>query len=120
VVVMVGWVFFRADDFTQAAVIIKAMFGFAQGEPVMPLVTVLTPEVLAALAIGCLFSFPLLARLLDLAGRPRISAHESYRGPNADTLDVHVMPVPVLLVGFVFCLAILATNTLNPFLYFRF
>lgn len=120
VVVMVGWVFFRADDFTQAAVIIKAMFGFALGEPVMPLVTVLTPEVLAALAIGCLFSFPLLAKLLDLAGRPRISAHESYRGPNADTLDVHVMPVPVLLIGFVFCLAILATNTLNPFLYFRF
>ncbi len=120
VIVMVGWVFFRADDFTQAAVIIQAMFGVVQGVSATPLATALTPEVLVALVMGCLLSFPLLSKLLDLAGRPRVGAHAGYRGPNADTLDVHVMSVPVLLLGFVLCLAILATNTLNPFLYFRF
>lgn len=120
VVVMVGWVFFRADDFPQALVIIGSMFGFARGEPVLPLITALTPEVVVALAAGCLLSFPLLAKCMSLLGRPKVAAHATYHGPNADTLDVHLIPIPVLLIGFVLCIAILATSSLNPFLYFRF
>lgn len=119
-VVMIGWIFFRADDFSQATTIIQAMFGFARGEPVMPLSTSLTPEVVVALILGCILSFPVLAKVLDAAGLPKVGALASYHGPNADTLDVHLIPVWVLLGGFMLSVALLATNTLNPFLYFRF
>lgn len=120
IVVMIGWVFFRADDFGHATKVIAAMVGLSNGEPVLPLAALLSPEAIMALAFGCLLSFPVIPRLLDWIGKPRLAPAKPNDLPNAGTLDVHQLPITVLVVGFVLSLALLATNTLNPFLYFRF
>ncbi|MBV9294902.1 MAG: MBOAT family protein, partial [Acidobacteriaceae bacterium] len=121
-VVMIGWVFFRAATFTQALVFFKAMFGRPATVPETPPTLLwLTPEIIVALAAGILFSFPIVPRLLDSLGRQRIArATMFYPEARLDTLFVHPLPVSVLISGLALCIVLLASGSLNPFLYFRF
>ncbi|MEO5596404.1 MAG: MBOAT family O-acyltransferase [Lysobacteraceae bacterium] len=122
-VVMLGWVFFRAVDLSHAMQIIAQLFGRGARAAMpdsMPLPLLLTPEAIAALVLGCLFSFPLLPKLLDALRQPRIARSAQIGEARLDTVYVHALPIVVLLVGFVLCIALLVGNSLNPFLYFRF
>lgn len=72
-VIMVGWVFFRAHDFQQASMVVKALAGFG-AEPAswQPLMVWVTPETLVALVLGCLLSFPVLPAVLEKLRMPKI------------------------------------------------
>jgi len=119
-VVLLGWVLFRAPDLPHALSYYAAMFdpaGFHA--PGVDLRVVANNEVLVALALGVVFSVPTLPWLLDRAGAARLAAS---RGLDArlDTRSVHVLSNPVLVAGLVLSIAHLAGSSLNPFLYFRF
>jgi alginate O-acetyltransferase complex protein AlgI len=120
-VVMVGWVFFRAGNFGHALSYLHSMLHpqLAARLP-MDMLALLTPEVRAALLLGILFSFPLWPNVLDRIGQPRLARSPQILEARMDTLQVHLIPVAGLLLGFALSCALLASSTLNPFLYFRF
>ena len=119
-IVMVGWVLFRATDLDHVWIILSAMFGFAEGTPASPVELWFTRDVMLAMALGIVFSFPVLPRILELLKVPALT------GPvvpgTAHVQVTLVRPIPVLLLIFGLCLscALLISSSLNPFLYFQF
>ena len=112
IVVMVGWVFFRAADLSGALSMLQAMVGFGAGTPTpYALGWFLNNEVLVAMAAGAIGSTPLVgtiaARLAD--------RHDAILPwlPSA----VAVMALTALLAA---SLMLIAARTYNPFIYFRF
>jgi alginate O-acetyltransferase complex protein AlgI len=120
-VVMVGWVFFRADTFSHAWAVIRALGGAQATERVWdPVMTWMTPETIVALAVGCVLSFPVVPAVLERLRLPAVPGTHRPGQPVTQADRVFAMPSSVLLAGFVCSLFLLATSTLNPFLYFRF
>jgi alginate O-acetyltransferase complex protein AlgI len=119
-VVMIGWVFFRADSLPHALRYLGAMFD-PRGvrPPDLPLQVIANGQVLGALVVGSLFAFPLLPALLERLRAPRAEAPGDVPA-RLDTRSVHALPVAALAVAFVLSVALLVGSTLNPFLYFRF
>ncbi|WP_168834094.1 MBOAT family protein [Rhizobium sp. P32RR-XVIII] len=118
-VVVVGWVFFQSRDFAQAWAFLLAMAGFGATD-VTPLRLWLTPECVAALLFGCLFSFPVVPRLLNKLGIQSVPGPLDLSQQDRQPALVHPLPVALLLLGFILSIALMVGNSLNPFLYFRF
>jgi alginate O-acetyltransferase complex protein AlgI len=121
VAVTAGWVFFRAETFAGAIALLRAMSGFAEASAVEHTPPVyLQPDVVLALVAGVVFSAPVLpglgkayTRLLgSLAGRPRVA-----RRLEAVCALASTTVLTLLLMG---SAMLLAANTYNPFIYFRF
>jgi alginate O-acetyltransferase complex protein AlgI len=115
--VLVGWVFFRADNLYKALIYLKSMFApgtLWRGDA--HLLALLNTEVITAFVLGAILAFPTLPRLLERWGTPRADA----AFPASDTRAVHVLPVVVLIAGLGVSVAHLVNASLNPFLYFRF
>jgi len=120
-VVMVGWVFFRADSLPQALSYLGQMIRpdrFAS--PDAALAILLNAQTLTALLAGTLLAAPLLPAVMQRLGAPRAEPPRPDLPGRLETRSVHALPVPLLAAGFVLSVAILAGSTLNPFLYFRF
>ena len=122
-VVMVGWIYFRAETFAQAGNVVAALAGFGASSAAAgwhPMAIWMTPEAWAAMASGCVLSFPVLPALLERMRVPRVygSTDPGMRG--RDPGYVHALPTVALVFGLVCSLVLLAGSTLNPFLYFRF
>lgn len=107
-VVIIGWVFFRIEDFNEAIAFIGKMFSFNGGMDNSPLMY-LNPFMWTVIITGVLFSAPLrgiisnrLARLFK------------------NTLAQRVFSYLVYFVLFLFTIMELAQTTYNPFIYFRF
>ena len=115
VVVMIGWVFFRAETLTAALAYVKSLAGLAAAAPTPYLATwYLTPELSLALAAGCIGSMPVvpaLARWRDDLGNSRRSGF----GWGLDFAGT-----AVLIVLLVASIMQVAARTYNPFIYFRF
>jgi len=122
VVVMIGWVFFRAETLTAAVSYLWALAGQSPAQPTPYTVGFyLTPEVWLALAAGAVGSTPwvpaLASRLRSLPARP-----EPGRASNAAT-EREALPwvsyaaLAALLVASILSVA---ARTYNPFIYFRF
>ncbi len=113
-VVMVGWVFFRAETLTGALGYLQAMAGLGSRSqvPQMVLAMQFTPDVQLAVLAGVASSFPWLKDL----------------GARLDSLPLPVIPRALLetavngglLLMFLVALTQLAAGTYNPFIYFRF
>lgn len=120
-VVMIGWVLFRADNFGEAKAVVSAMFGFGgQSQGWNPIWTWMTPECVVALCVGSIICFPVIPALLQ---RMRVRTVEGSPEPGSrqHTIAlVHILPAPILLIGAVISMTLLAGSLLNPFLYFRF
>jgi alginate O-acetyltransferase complex protein AlgI len=111
-VVMVGWVFFRADDLPAAMLYLKAMFGLGDGQmPAVRLTWFLTPEVRIALVAGIVGSMPVIPALKEAAER----AASSWRGWAAEAAGTLA-----LIAVFAAALLQVAARSYNPFIYFRF
>jgi alginate O-acetyltransferase complex protein AlgI len=68
-VVMVGWVFFRASDLHHAVVFLKRMaHPFSRPIP-LDLTVLMTPEVRTAMLLGAVLAYPVLPALLDKLGK---------------------------------------------------
>jgi alginate O-acetyltransferase complex protein AlgI len=120
-VVMVGWVFFRADDLPQALHYLAQMVrpeGF--GAPDAALSVLLNAQSIGALILGSFFAAPLLPGLMAWLRTPRAEPPRPDLPARLETRSVHALPIPMLALGFVLSVAILVGSTLNPFLYFRF
>jgi alginate O-acetyltransferase complex protein AlgI len=112
-VVMVGWVFFRAETLSSAMVMLRAMTGFGGNLPTAYSPSwYLTPEVIVALLAGIVGAAPIVASL----SRWRDHASEV----PARVLIWDAAAIGALLVIFIGAIAQSAAGTYNPFIYFRF
>ncbi|MFN3512980.1 MAG: MBOAT family O-acyltransferase [Phenylobacterium sp.] len=119
-VVLVGWVFFRAETLGGAVDYLGAMGGLGQaGTPDVALANLMNAQVMAAFLVGALFAFPLLPRIMAQLAAPTAGRAENLP-PDLDTRNVHILPILPLLIGFALSIAMLVNSSLNPFLYFRF
>jgi alginate O-acetyltransferase complex protein AlgI len=118
-VVLVGWVFFRAETLAGAFAYLGAMSGLAPGaEPMFSPSFLLSGEVLLALALGVAGSAPVLPAL-----RSRVeSASEKLTGAAGFAFEGGWRVAHALSVALVFVAAATqsAAATYNPFIYFRF
>lgn len=109
-VVTLAWVIFRADDFTQAANVIQAMFGIVD-----PLVKVTALSVMAycsntvilALVCAAIFASGASKKLNQIAQR-------------RFAMTASVIDRAWLLCLLILCGVSLASGAYNPFIYFRF
>jgi alginate O-acetyltransferase complex protein AlgI len=105
-VVMVGWVFFRADTLPGAIGFLKAMAGLGPGAPTPYSVQwYLTPELWLALAAGAAGSVPWVPALTRTRESSRMLCFAS------------TAALTVLLIG---AIMQMAARAYNPFIYFRF
>jgi alginate O-acetyltransferase complex protein AlgI len=110
VVVMIGWVFFRADTLTAAVAFLRSLAGQSPALPTPYTVWFyLTPEVWLALAAGVIGSSPWVPSLAEsIARRPARRRHAELAGS---------LTLAALLVASILSVA---ARTYNPFIYFRF
>jgi alginate O-acetyltransferase complex protein AlgI len=128
-VVLVGWVFFRADSMTAATGMLRAMVG---ASPALPTPFApgwyLTPEVMLALAAGAVGSMPWgqgmrarFARAQARDGRQETGDRTRATGDEPVVGWVPSLAVTaalwIVLLG---SLSLVAARTYNPFIYFRF
>jgi alginate O-acetyltransferase complex protein AlgI len=119
-VVLLGWVLFRATSFEQALGYWRAMAHLgAARTPDVALQLLLNKETLAALVLGSVFATPVLPWLCTRLRLPRLAPAE-HLPARLDTHGVHVLSITLLISGLALSLAKLAGSSLNPFLYFRF
>jgi len=112
VVVMVGWVFFRAENLPAALAYLQAMFGLGHGEmPALRLSWFLTPEVRLALLAGIIGSMPIVPFLREWTERAAAS-WQRWTTEFAGAL--------ALVAVFVAAMLQVAARSYNPFIYFRF
>jgi alginate O-acetyltransferase complex protein AlgI len=116
-VVMVGWVFFRAGSLTEAVQILSAMAGRASAPmPAYDAIWFITPDVALALVAGVIGATPLAPRLARaLAGEGAVMAAPSWL-PGGASAGVVVL----LSALFVASVLLSAAGTYSPFIYFRF
>jgi alginate O-acetyltransferase complex protein AlgI len=107
-VVMVGWVFFRADSLTHAVAMLGAMAGLGAHAPTVYAVSwYLSPELLVALVAGIVGAVPLLSWL-------------SAREHGAVAMLRPALANVALLVVLFASVMLIAARTYNPFIYFKF
>ena len=114
VVVMVGWVFFRAETLPAAIGFLQAMAGARAAVPgVYTTAWYLTPEVWIALVAGAIGSTPVVSAIA--AWRDR--AADGWRPVVSALPPFGTAALALLLVASILQIA---ARTYNPFIYFRF
>jgi alginate O-acetyltransferase complex protein AlgI len=117
-VVMVGWVFFRAETLPGAMGFLKAMAGLTSAAPTPYTVQWhLTPELWLALVAGVIGStpwVPALAARLERLSRDGDSERRSV------AWSVGLLSTAMLMALLVASIVQVAARTYNPFIYFRF
>ena len=110
--VMAGWVLFRAETLTHAGQMFAALSGFGAGDGLAaPVERFLQSPVLAAMVAGAVFSVTAMPR-----GRSWLpSGNDSWRFLGRDLAS----DTAVLLLLFLSGVAI-ASGSYNPFIYYRF
>lgn len=106
-VVLVGWVFFRAETFTGAMSYLAAMCGRNGPAAVLPMYYLAIEVQIALIVAALLATRPLQSRLIHVS---RAAAGPALRAP-ALALQAAVLALSLLYV---------AAGTYNPFIYFRF
>jgi alginate O-acetyltransferase complex protein AlgI len=114
IVVMVGWVFFRAETLPGALGFLKAMAGAHAATPgIYTAGWYLTPEVWIAIIAGAIGSTPVALRFANHDERQTESGHRA-----ASPLSpVNAAALTLLLIASIMQIA---ARTYNPFIYFRF
>ena len=118
IVIMVGWVFFRAETLTDAIGFIKSMAGFAKGTGLeFNAAMFLNNEIIIIFALGIIFSMP-FSKVLEKIINEVVSRAKGLKG----LFKISFYGAELFIVLFIFfiCLINLAAGTYNPFIYFRF
>lgn len=104
-VVLIGFVIFRAETFGQSLIFIQSMFAFTSVSALASkeLMILITPFTMVMFAISVIASTPLLKNI------------KGY-----DVGWTSVLSYGFTIVLWIACLLSLAANTYNPFIYFRF
>lgn len=118
IVVMGSWVLFRSDTFSQAITFYKALFfiAFPENAP-FNIYMYLTPDVICAIIVGAIFSWPIIPMLKEKFEKVEIEKK----------ILKYVICNGMCIVKVFFILSILllsvisiSGDTYNPFIYFRF
>jgi len=109
VIVLIGWVFFRAEDLNSALQFIRGMFSF-NFQGFYSIYNVVDFEALVFICLGIVFSTP-IARKLGEFIKNKVRAHD-----NLLELIWSFCLVPVFLVSILY----ITGSYFNPFIYFRF
>ena len=110
-VVMIGWVFFRADTLGAALGFLRAMAGLNRPEStIFSIWWFLTPELLLAIAAGAIGSLP----LVSVVARRRDALRQ------APALGVDLAAAAALAAILLASVSQTAAGSYNPFIYFRF
>ena len=111
-VVMVGWVFFRAETLPGAVAFLRAMAGLSETAPTIYTVRwYLTPEVWLTLVAGVVGSTPWV---------PALARRDSRIAPLQFDWPVSFVSTTALAALLVASIVSIAARTYNPFIYFRF
>jgi alginate O-acetyltransferase complex protein AlgI len=110
-VVIVGWVPFRAATLGQAWTFLHAMVGIGGPAEIWPVRQFLTLDVEVALLVGVFGALPLLPWL---GARIEASGHRVLHHASA------ALAILAMLGMLLACTVMLAASTHNPFIYFRF
>ncbi|MEJ5365515.1 MAG: MBOAT family O-acyltransferase [Desulfosoma sp.] len=114
--VVLGWVFFRAESVSYALGYLERLFGFGHAGPAtQDVLLYCDPKTLWTLGIGCLFAAPLAPAWSEKL-RARILRAASDLTRAAFSLGHYALLAFLLLAS----AAHLAAGTYNPFIYFRF
>jgi alginate O-acetyltransferase complex protein AlgI len=116
-VVLIGWVFFRAVDLQSALVYLEKMAGLGPklAEYAYPVTYFINTEVLVTLVLGVVLATPVYHSFQTFWRRLMTRI---VMAPARLALDM--VYIGGLLVLFVSAIAYLAADTYNPFIYFRF
>lgn len=115
IVVMIGWVFFRSNDLVNALGYLKTMFIMSNGDGQKYYLALFTTnDVLLFLIIGILGTMPFLNLLKSFRDKlnKRVSA--------IVLISLESLSFIYLLIIFILCIMSIASQTYNPFIYFRF
>jgi alginate O-acetyltransferase complex protein AlgI len=115
-VVMIGWVFFRAESLASAIAFLQAMCGAGAGQPTPYTVGwYLTPELLLAGTVGIVAATPIV---------PMLARHFASADDSEARRVIGWAPSLASIVALLLILAasvmLSAAHTYNPFIYFRF
>jgi len=116
-VVLIGWVFFRAADLSSAVAYLQKMAGLvpASGTIAYPLSYFMNVELIGSLLLGFILATPVYHRFQTLWRRLLTRVSTGFVQLTMETLYT------VGLAGlFILAVAYLAADTYNPFIYFRF
>jgi alginate O-acetyltransferase complex protein AlgI len=113
-VTLVGWVFFRAVDFTQALSYLAAMAGQSVVTDNLNVGLLLDPYMCFVLTLGVVFATPVVPWLRARWQTSAVGARHFV------SFTASIIHLAVLVVLLVFSLSSLAMGTNNPFIYFRF
>ncbi len=119
-VVLVGWVFFRADSMTLSVSFLKAMVGLGTGGGQLYHTGLyLNTEVIVALTLGVVGSMPVVSVLLSRLNR---WTQEAQAGLHTAVWDLatHTAIITAMMGIFILSASRVAASTYNPFIYFRF
>ena len=129
-IVMIGWVFFRAESVTHATTFISAMAGFDSATAGQPIQVFLRSDVLLCLVAGIIFAAP-VGSWFD----KKVHQRSSRQSPQSVTKQLnlrgslmffsHAPSLDAMRLGgymLLFFLSVieLSSGTYNPFIYFRF
>lgn len=109
-VVLIGWVFFRIENFSQAFDYVSIMFGVISAKDVY-LVHYLDLEKLLILLMAAISSTTLLKRLLEYV--TKICSGSLF-------YPYQVVRYTLLIAMFTLCVLYINSGSYNPFIYFRF
>lgn len=117
-VIVVGWVIFRAENFSQTFYYLFAMAGFGQQSELssIEIFMFLTTDVIVALSAGILFSIPIYPAI-EQAIDKILSFSKKY-------LYLEILNrgfyLAIFISFFIYASILIASGRENPFIYFRF
>lgn len=113
IIVMLGWVFFRADNFSYSFDYLKTLFGLNGAGLIDGAAIVYMNDYWMIFLSGVIFSLPIIPWL-----KQKLQSLADYERKIVPFFSFSLPLVYMLLL--VFCVLLLVNSTYNPFIYFRF
>lgn len=111
-VVLIGWVFFRADNISQGIGFIKVMMGLGTSLTTNNSVSIYINDYWYIIVAAAIFSTPIVKRLRDFVSKTNEKLLES-----SIVYKLHSL---ILIICMLTVIVLLNSSSYNPFLYFRF
>ena len=117
VVVLIGWVFFRAETLSHASIYIARLFGLDSGTYLDGFFILrFTSEFIFIFIVSLIFAFPILGMLKNMFTNLVVNLF----GKKIGWFFYQVSTALFIIGLFLLCSAKMASGTYNPFIYFRF
>ena len=113
-IVFIGWVFFRADNMDQAYFYLSRMFSFIQYPTDGAIYAlVFSKEVLLAMFMGLILSMPVFGIFKE-------KINTLINANSIMIISIRIVYFMILSLLFIIACSLIAVNSYNPFIYFRF